>query len=209
MKWNVIVLLISTLKVVLFSRSFLISIDSSLSPSPTSCTGTSIRLSPSSSSLFWSLYHSNIFINMTVIIPTMTKRPTLCQNCLPKNIFFIVSRDDAQDFRPEKKTKTTTTRCRCLQSLYMPTSLPSWVHASYSPSCQSYHCLTCTYVGAERCPDDYNRVKQKPAGGWVGWGFIGLIFAGYVPLVSQSPHPIIVYSVANYRPHLSYFWANM
>ena len=60
-------------------------------------------------------------------------------------------------------------------------------------------------VGAERCPDDYNRVKQKPAGGWVGWGVIGLIFAGYVPLASQSPHPIIVYSVANYRPHLSYF----
>ena len=141
---------------------------------------------------------------MTVIIPTMTERPRLCQKCLPKNIFFIVSRDDAQDFRPEKRTKTTTTRCKCLQSLCMPTSLPSWVHASYSPSCQSYHCLTCTYVGAERCPDDYNRVKQKP-GGWVGWGVIGLIFAGYVPLASQSPYPIIVYSVANYRPHLSHF----
>ena len=27
--------------------------------------------------------------------------------------------------------------------------------------------------------------------------------AGYVPLASQNPHPIIVYSVANYRPHLS------
>ena len=33
-----------------------------------------------------------------------------------------------------------------------------------------------------------------------------LIFAGYVPLASQSPYPIIVYSVANYRPHLSHFW---
>ena len=64
---------------------------------------------------------------------------------------------------------------------------------------------------------------------------LGLIFAGYVPLASQPrpqgfspPHPffkgkalgtrlaglselfpIIVYSVANYRPHLSHFWANM
>ena len=34
-------------------------------------------------------------------------------------------------------------------------------------------------------------------------------FAGYVPLTSQNPHPIIVYSVANYRPHLSHFWANV
>ena len=41
------------------------------------------------------------------------------------------------------------------------------------------------------------------------WGVLGLTFAGYVPLASQSPYPIIVYSVANYRPHLSQFWVNM
>ena len=29
-----------------------------------------------------------------------------------------------------------------------------------------------------------------------GGGLLGLIFAGYVPLVSQNPYPIIVYSVA-------------
>ena len=40
-------------------------------------------------------------------------------------------------------------------------------------------------------------------------GVLGLIFAGYVPLASQSPYPIIVYSVANCRPHLCHFWANM
>ena len=34
---------------------------------------------------------------------------------------------------------------------------------------------------------------------------LGSIFAGYVPLASQSPYPIIVYSVANYRHHLSHF----
>ena len=34
-------------------------------------------------------------------------------------------------------------------------------------------------------------------------------FAGYVPLASQNPHPIIVYSVANYRLHLSHIWANV
>ena len=38
---------------------------------------------------------------------------------------------------------------------------------------------------------------------------LGEIFTGYVPLASQSPYPIIVYSVTNYRPHLGPFWANM
>ena len=38
---------------------------------------------------------------------------------------------------------------------------------------------------------------------------LGLIVAEYVPLPSQSPYPIIVYSVANYRPHLSHFWENV
>ena len=38
---------------------------------------------------------------------------------------------------------------------------------------------------------------------------LGLIFAGFVLLASQHPYPIIVYSVANYRPHLSLFWENM
>ena len=31
-----------------------------------------------------------------------------------------------------------------------------------------------------------------------GEGVHGLIFAGYVPLASQSPYPVVVYSVANY-----------
>ena len=44
--------------------------------------------------------------------------------------------------------------------------------------------------------------------GW-GGGVLGLIFAGYVPLASQSPYPITVYFVASCRPHLSHFWANM
>ena len=38
-------------------------------------------------------------------------------------------------------------------------------------------------------------------------GRVVLIFAGYVPLASKSPYPIIVYSMANYRLHLSTFWA--
>ena len=44
-----------------------------------------------------------------------------------------------------------------------------------------------------------------------GRGGLRLIFAGYVPLASQSPYPIIVYSVINYRPYLTFgqicnFW---
>ena len=42
-----------------------------------------------------------------------------------------------------------------------------------------------------------------------GGGILGSGFAGHVPLASQNPHPIIAYSVANYRPHLSHFWANV
>ena len=30
-----------------------------------------------------------------------------------------------------------------------------------------------------------------------GWGALGLIFAGYVPLASQNPYLILVYSMAN------------
>ena len=42
-----------------------------------------------------------------------------------------------------------------------------------------------------------------------GGGLLGLMFAGYVPLASQSPYPIIVYFLANYRPHLSQFLENV
>ena len=49
--------------------------------------------------------------------------------------------------------------------------------------------------------------RGTPGGG--GGGGLGSSFAGYVPLASQNPYPIIVYSVASYRPHLSHFWANV
>ena len=42
-----------------------------------------------------------------------------------------------------------------------------------------------------------------------GGGVLESNFAGYVPLASQNPYPIIVNSVASYRPHLSHFWANV
>ena len=42
-----------------------------------------------------------------------------------------------------------------------------------------------------------------------GRGLLGLMFAGYVLLASQSRYPIIVYFLANYRPHLSHFLENV
>ena len=42
-----------------------------------------------------------------------------------------------------------------------------------------------------------------------GGGVLWLMFAGYVPLASQSPYPIIVYLLANYRPHPSHFLKNV
>ena len=43
-------------------------------------------------------------------------------------------------------------------------------------------------------------------GGEGGGGVLGLTFAGYVPLASQSPYSIIVYFLANYNPVLVTFW---
>ena len=53
-------------------------------------------------------------------------------------------------------------------------------------------------------------MEREGVGGWGGGpGVLRSSFAGYVPLASQNPYPIIVYSVASYRPHLSHFWANV
>ena len=51
-------------------------------------------------------------------------------------------------------------------------------------------------------PCDIDFRKRKGRG---GRGVFGLIFASYVPLASQSPYLIIVYSVANCRAHLGHF----
>ena len=47
--------------------------------------------------------------------------------------------------------------------------------------------------------------RVRGGGGWLLW----LMFAGYVPLASQSPCPSIVYFLANYRPHPSHFLENV
>ena len=41
-----------------------------------------------------------------------------------------------------------------------------------------------------------------------GKGYLVQFFAGYVPLATPNSYPIIGYSVAKYRPHVSHFWAN-
>ena len=42
--------------------------------------------------------------------------------------------------------------------------------------------------------------KMNPARGGGGGGVLGLTFARYVPLASQSPYPIIVYFWSTLRP---------
>ena len=49
------------------------------------------------------------------------------------------------------------------------------------------------------------KVDSVPGGG----GVLGLLFAGYVPMASQSPYPIIVYFLAHYRAHLNHFLQNV
>ena len=43
--------------------------------------------------------------------------------------------------------------------------------------------------------------------GLVTW--VNFCWVTNVPLLSQNSCPIIVYSVAKYRPHLGQFWANV
>ena len=42
-----------------------------------------------------------------------------------------------------------------------------------------------------------------------GGGVLELMFVGYLPKASQSPYPIIVYFLANYRAHLRHFLQNV
>ena len=53
---------------------------------------------------------------------------------------------------------------------------------------------------------DGNWQRFDPGG---GGGYLGQVLLGMCRWPLRTPHPIIVYSVANYRPHLSHFWANV
>ena len=75
-------------------------------------------------------------------------------------------------------------------------------------------CAQWKFFHAYKYKDDSNEMEPKlnPRGQLntnPGGGVLGLMFAGYVPLASQSPYPIIVYFLANYRPHLSHFLENV
>ena len=59
-----------------------------------------------------------------------------------------------------------------------------------------------------RNPIDIRGGDRYPREGG-GGRLLELILAGYVPLGSQNPYLIIVYSVAKYRLHLSHFWENV
>ena len=53
------------------------------------------------------------------------------------------------------------------------------------------------------CFNSFFRLRA-PGGGERGGGVLELIFAGYVPLASQSSYSITVYSMAKYKHHLSH-----
>ena len=59
--------------------------------------------------------------------------------------------------------------------------------------------LRFTYSESKWARNPVATVWAREGRGRGGRGGLGLIFAGYVPLASQSPYPIIVYSVANYN----------
>ena len=59
-------------------------------------------------------------------------------------------------------------------------------------------------------PWDFRYVKGQRMGGGGGFRWVlGLMFTRYAPLAFQSPYSILVYFVANYRPHLSHFLENV
>ena len=67
-----------------------------------------------------------------------------------------------------------------------------------TPLCQSR--VVCEQTNRNT---DYNCKASLSGGGtWVNFCWVCAARA------SQNPHPIIVYSAASYRPHLSHFWTN-
>ena len=58
--------------------------------------------------------------------------------------------------------------------------------------------MTVALVYENRFSFEDSKLLLDPEGGGGGGGVLGLIFGRYMLLGSQSPYPIIVYSVANY-----------
>ena len=94
-------------------------------------------------------------------------------------------------------------RHHCLSTLLAPISKARDCRFNKTPF------NTDTEGGHRKCSSQrgVRKVGFDPMG-W-GGGVLGLMFAGYMPLASQSPNPIIVYFLANYRPHVSHFLENV
>ena len=73
----------------------------------------------------------------------------------------------------------------------------------------SHHNDTGFYPQTKKLLSIYSGSSVKQTSQGPGMGYLAYSFAGYGLLASQSPYPIIVYSVANYKPHLSHFRENM
>ena len=94
---------------VLFTVSPCTILFSCLSLSPISCIGICLSTRSWWYWLTWFLGHSNVLINMTVIIPPMTKHARLRHNSLPENIFLLFH--SLRNFLAKKQRKS---QCKLL-----------------------------------------------------------------------------------------------
>ena len=67
-------------------------------------------------------------------------------------------------------------------------------------------CFSCFNLITLEVWTESGNVEIRNVSGMPRGGYLGYFFSGYVLLASESPYPIIVHSVANYRPRLSHFW---
>ena len=77
---------------------------------------------------------------------------------------------------------------------------------------QNFSCFVTRYSKKEPWTQQTGKsllFSLRIPGGGEGGGVLGYMFAGYVPLDSHSPYPIIVYFLGNHTPHLSHFLENV
>ena len=104
-------------------------------------------------------------------------------------------RGRALSIHPNHYAKKVKSQCKKLKS-----SAKSWNHAMIGWFYFPYCFLTNQNTAATR-----TRLKK----GETLRGYVAQVFAGYMPLPFENPYPIIVYSVAKHRLHLSHFQANV
>ena len=135
---------------------------------------------------------------VAIVLLTLDKKLKSGSHCLssPKCVVSMMIIMLAGDWKPCDVLTSCSWRCSIKLSYVMDNLVLR------SPR----NCAKLRKWSVTRCT--LRRVRWSPLTRDSG-GVLGLMFAGYVSLASQSPYSFIVYSVANYRCHLSHFWANV